>query len=211
MDASCARPAPIRRGKPGGGALEQRGPSRDRGGSRVNRPGLMRALTRGARGRRREGQEHMSSLDTDGCSDMFNRPEKAENTRVFGPSARRWMRPRRCRTGMQQTLRADPNGIWTASDRLFSQVQPPLPGAPGRLDRGFARIGVGPAMGWSRPVSRLVRPVDRLRSSRFGRAPLRIFPRIEARSGDGMGLALRTTQRVPRFGVEPQNAEGARR
>lgn len=177
----------------------------------LNRPALMRALTGGARGRRAERQEHVSSLDTGRCSDMFNQPEKAENTRVFGPSARRWMRPRRCLTGMQRTLRADLPGIWTASDQLPSQICSSVSDARGRFDRVLARCGVGAANGWNRAVSCLVEPVDRLHQSRFERAPLRSFPHIEAQSGDGMGLAVRITQLVPRFGMEPQNAEGARR
>ncbi len=177
----------------------------------LNRPDPERALIEGERGRRAEARAQVSSLDTGRCSDMFDRPEKAENTRVFGPSARRWMRPRRCLTGMQRTLWADPNGVWTASDQLPSRVQPALSEARGGIRRVAVGSGAGAEIGWSRPVSRLAEPVDPLHRSRIERAPLRSFPRSEAQSGDGMGFAVRITQLVPCFEKEPQNAEGARR
>jgi hypothetical protein len=177
----------------------------------VNRPRPSRALMREAQDQRAERREHVGSLDTGRCSDMFNRPEKAENTRVFCPSARRWMRPRRCLTGMQRTHSTDPDAVWTASDQLPSRPLPLRSKLHCYRDRVAARTSGGAAARWNRAVSRASGPIDRPNRDRFERAPLHRLSLIEAQSGDGMGLADRITQLVPRFGVEPQNAEGARR
>jgi hypothetical protein len=112
---------------------------------------------------------------------------------------------------MQRTLSADPNGVWTASDQLPTRLPSLLAKLLYHRDQVAARTGVGAAIRWNRAVSSMSGPIDRPHRVRFECAPLQSVSLIEAQSGDGMGLAIRITQLVPRFGVEPQNAEGARR
>jgi hypothetical protein len=208
LDASCTGLAPIWKRSAGRAPHSKSRVGRGAdGGFCVNRSGLMGALTRGALRRRRGEREHVSSLDTSRCSDMFNRPEKAENTRVFGSSARQWMRPRRRLTGMQRTHRADPSRIWTGSDQLLAWAQPLRSEALGHIDRVVSRF----SSGWNREVPSIGGQADRPKCPRIERTPLRSSPRTEDRFCDGMGLALRITQMVPRLWMEPQNAEGARR
>jgi hypothetical protein len=171
----------------------------------------VRALTEVQYKRLAECLGHLGSLDTDRCSDMLNSPEKAENNRDFGLSTRWWMRPRKRRPGMQRTHLADPSGIWTLSDPLFSgSHQGALEASglrdrrrlQGRLDesaaRNFATSGTAESFCGPRESD----PKQRLR---------RENPRSEACSSDGTSLADLITQMVPRLGMGPLNREGARR
>src|SRR5262249_47318805 len=79
-------------------------------GKRTNPMGLSRALTGSGGFSRSDAEIPRGSLDTVGCSDMFEQPKSAEISRVFGPStslspeaggfSARWeMRPLRRRPG----------------------------------------------------------------------------------------------------------------
>lgn len=178
---------------------------------RENRRGAVQPVTEAACRRRREGRGHLGSLDTGRCSDMFNRPENAENTRVFGLSARWWMQPRRRRSGMQRTHLAGPSGIRTVSD--------PLPSWPREAawasSHPFVRLLPSPRMeelaARNFAVSRVAESVDGPRKPHLECLPLCDNPLFRAGSGDGTSLAPRITQMVPRIGMEPLNREGARR
>ena len=171
----------------------------------------MRVLSEGHYVRLAESPGHLGSLDTDGCSDMFELPEKAETNKDFGLSTRWWMRPRKRRPGMQRTHSADPRGIWTASDPLFSGSHQAASRASGsgarprleeRIDESAAETF---AAAGSAESSRGPRPSDLAQLHR------RDDPRSETCSGDGTSLADLVTQMVPRLGMGPLNREGARR
>ena len=142
---------------------------------------------------------------------MLEQPENAESNRVFGPSARWWMRPRRLRIGVQRTHLAGPSGFWTASDQLPSGLRE----ASCRLSRPLERPLPDPRLEESAArnfaVSRVAESVHGPRGSHLERQLLCDKPLIGARSGGGTSLATRIRQMVPRTVLEPLNREGARR
>lgn len=165
----------------------------------------------GARGRHEGRLGLLGSLDTGRCSDMLESPENAETARVFGLSARWWMRPRRRRTGMQRTHLAGPRGIRTASDQFPSGARE-VAYDTSRLLRRLLSIPRSEAPGTkSFAVSRVRESVHGSRRSSFERRLLCNAPWIRAEPGHGTSLANRITQMVPRMVTEPLKREGARR
>jgi hypothetical protein len=171
----------------------------------------VRALTEGQYDRLAECLGRLDSLDTDGCSDMFKFPEKAESNRDFGPSTRWWMRPRKRRLGMKRTHLADPSGTWTASDPRFSGSHPG--GLEASCARDWRRLHErldGSAAG-NFATSGTAASFRGPRQSDLEQLLRRDKSRNEACSSDGTSLADLITQMVPRLGMGPLNREGARR
>lgn len=171
----------------------------------------MRALIEVRHNRLAECLGHLGSLDTDRCSDMFKSPEKAENNRDFGLSTRWWMRPRKRRPGMQRTQLADPSGIRTASDPLFSGSHQGALEASCSRDRRRLHERLDESAAANFAMSGTAESFRGPRESDLEQLLRRDKPRSEACSSDGTSLADLITQMVPRLGMGPLNREGARR
>ena len=211
FDASCAGPAPIEEANSREASARTVHTPRALRRPRENRRGAVQRVTEGACRRRGERRAYLDSLDTGRCSDMLDRPENAENTRVFGLLARWWMRPRRRRTGMQRTHLAGPSGIQTASDQLPFGPRAAAWASLHPLDRLLPSPCMEELAARNFAVSRVAESVHGPRKSHLERLPLCDNPLISAGYGDGTSLAARITQMVPRIGMEPLNREGARR
>ena len=211
FDASCAGPAPIEETSAREVLARTVQAPRALRRLRENRRSAVQPVIEGTCRRCGEGRGHLDSLDTGSCSDMFNRPENAENTRVFGLSARWWMRPRRRRTGMQRTHLAGPSGIRTVSDQLPSRPREAAWASSHPLDRLLPSPHTEELAARDFAVSRVAESLHGPRKSHLERLPLCDNPLVRAGSGDGTSLAPRITQMVPRIGMEPLNREGARR